>query len=282
MRKIRLMRKFVGKFFGLVLIAALMMAAFPLVRIVFPSAVQAQDWRTASREPVGWAPLPSAYDGAVVQVYSAPAVRWRGKFADHTWIAIKPKGAAYYTRYEVMGFYLRRNSSAIRVSETETPDQRWYGSEPKLLRDLRGPEAEAVVAAVPKAVESYPYPNTYVVWPGPNSNTFIAHIAREIPDLRLTMPGNAIGKDFTGWKFITTSPSGTGLQISLGGALGLMLAADEGLEINVLGLVIGANPRNMSLTLPSVGRFPGTTDWTNGMYKAKASGALAADTASVP
>ncbi len=276
MRNIRPMRKFTGKFFGVLLIAALILAAFPLVRIVFPNAVQAQDWRTASREPVGWAPLPSDYDDAVVQVYSAPAVRWRGKFADHTWIAIKPKSAAYYTRYEVMGFYLRRNSSAIRVTETATPDQRWYGSEPKLLQDLRGAEAEAIVAAVPRAVESYPYPNTYVVWPGPNSNTFIAHIAREIPDLRLTMPGNAIGKDFTGWKFITTSPSGTGLQLSLGGAFGLMLAADEGLEINILGLVIGANPRNMSLTLPSVGRFPGAADWTNGVHQVKASGDLAA------
>jgi hypothetical protein len=257
-------------------VVALILALFPLARVVFPT-VQAQDWRTASREPVGWAPLPADYDDAVVQVYSAPAVRWRGKFSDHTWIAIKPKGGAYYTRYEVMGFYLRRNASAIRVSETTTPDQRWYGSEPKLLQDLRGAEAEKVVAAVPAAVDSYPYPNTYVVWPGPNSNTFIAHIAREVPELRLTMPGNAIGKDFTGWRFITTSPSGTGLQISLGGALGLILAADEGLEINILGLVIGANPRTMSLTLPSVGRFPGQADWTNGLHQAKATGDLAAD-----
>jgi len=247
-------------------LAVLILAAFPLTRILFNAAL-AQDWRTASREPVGWAPDPSAYEDAIVQVYAAPAVRWRGKFADHTWIAIKPKGASTYTRYEVMGFYLRRNASAVRMSETTTPDQRWYGSEPKLLQDLRGPEAEAVAAAVPAAVESYPYPNSYVVWPGPNSNTFIAHIAREIPDLRLTMPGNAIGKDFTGWRFITTSPSGTGLQVSLGGALGVMLAKDEGLEINILGLVVGVNPRTLSLTLPSVGRFPGQADWTNGLHQ---------------
>ena len=259
------------------LAVVLLMAALPLVRLMFPNAVQAQDWRTASREPVGWAPLPSDHDEAVVQVYSAPAVRWRGKFADHTWIAIKPKGADYYTRYEVMGFYLRRNSSAIRISETTTPDQRWYGSEPKLLQDLRGTQAERVAAAVPAAVDSYPYPNTYVVWPGPNSNTFIAHIAREIPELRLTMPGNAIGKDFTGWRLITTSPSGTGLQVSLAGALGIMLAAHEGLEVNILGLVIGANPRNGSLTLPSIGRFPGRADWTDGQHQAKTSANLAAD-----
>lgn len=261
------MRKTSSKVLAGLLLTLAALAAFPLGRIIFDTAVQAQDWRTASREPVGWAPDPAVYEDAVVQVYSAPAVRWRGKFADHTWIAIKPKGARTYTRYEVMGFYLRRNYSAIRVTETPTPDQRWYGSYPKLLQDLRGPEAEAVAAQVPAAVESYPYASTYVVWPGPNSNTFIAHIAREVPDLNLTMPGNAIGKDFTGWQVVAPAPSGTGFQFSLGGALGFMLAKDEGLEINILGLVIGANPLDLSLTLPSVGRVPGRMDWTDGAHQ---------------
>lgn len=247
-------------------LAALLLTAVPLSRVVLSDAA-AQDWRTASREPVGWAPDPAAHEDAVVQVYSAPAVRWRGKFADHTWIAIKPKGASFYTRYEVMGFYLRRNHSAVRVTDTATPDQRWYGSYPKLLQDLRGPEAEAVAAAVPAAVASYPYADTYVVWPGPNSNTFIAHIAREVPALRLTMPGNAIGKDFTGWQVIAPAPSGTGFQISLGGALGVLLAKNEGIEVNILGLVIGVNPRSLALTLPSIGRFPTRVDWTDGQHR---------------
>ena len=62
----------------------------------------------------------------------------------------------------------------------------------------------------------------------------------------------------------------------------MILAKDEGLEINILGLVIGANPRTMSLTLPSVGRFPGQADWTNGLHQVKATGDLAADTVSMP
>lgn len=273
------MKRVLRVFVLTVLILAGLMAAMPVGRVLFNNAVQAQDWRTASREPVGWAPNPDTYEPAVVQVYSAAAVRWRGAFSDHAWIAMKPKGASYYTRYEVTGFYLRRNQNAIRVTETQTPDQRWFGARPKLLQDLRGAEAEAVIAALPAAVENYPYANTYVVWPGPNSNTFIAHIARTIPDLHLTMPGNTIGKDFTGWQFVTTAPSGTGLQLSLGGAFGVLLAKDEGIEINILGLVIGANPLDMSLTLPSVGRFPMREDWTDGAHavKASADGDLAAD-----
>jgi hypothetical protein len=267
-----------------VLVLAALMAAVPLGRVLLGTAVQAQDWRTASRAPVGWAPDPDTYEPAVVQVYAAAAVRWRGAFSDHTWIAVKPAGAAYYSRYEVTGFYLRRNQNAIRVTETKEPDQRWFGARPKLLQDLRGAEAEAVISALPAALNSYPYANTYVIWPGPNSNTFIAYIGRSIPALHLTMPGNTIGKDFTGWQFIAPTPSNTGLQLSLGGALGIMLAKDEGIEINILGLVIGANPLNLSLTLPSIGRFPGREDWTNGAHQAKAAAAesLAADTHGAP
>ncbi len=274
------MVKRVFSFLGLFVLVVAAMLVAPVARLMFDSTVQASDWRTASRAPQGWAPLPENYEPAVVQVYSAAAVRWRGAFSDHTWIAAKSAGAKHYTRYEVTGFYLRRNQNAIRVTETPTPDQRWFGARPKLLQDLRGAEAEAVIAELPKAVDNYPFANTYVVWPGPNSNTFIAYIGRSIPALRLTMPGNTIGKDFTGWRFIAPAPSNTGLQLSLGGAFGILLAKNEGIEINILGLVIGANPLDLSLTLPSVGRFPGREDWTNSAHqvKAEATRELAADT----
>ncbi|MBT4890059.1 MAG: DUF3750 domain-containing protein, partial [Rhodospirillales bacterium] len=49
----------------------------------------AADWRTASRESAGIAPVPSETPEAVVQVYSARAFSWRGFFGVHTWIASK-------------------------------------------------------------------------------------------------------------------------------------------------------------------------------------------------
>src|SRR5262245_62615804 len=52
--------------------------------------VSAQDWRTASQEPVGLAPDPSTHHEAVVQVYAARVIGWRGAFGVHTWIAAKP------------------------------------------------------------------------------------------------------------------------------------------------------------------------------------------------
>jgi hypothetical protein len=95
------------------------------------------------------------------------------------------------------------------------------------------------------------------VWPGPNSNTFIAHLAREIPEMRLTLPVNAIGKDYLPLgQFVAPAPSGTGYQVSVGGLFGLTVALNEGIEINLLGLAAGIDFRNPALKLPGIGRFP--------------------------
>ncbi len=239
-------------------VAALL--AMPVVRTAFGPSVRAADWRNATSRPVGWAPAPADYEPAVVQAYAAKAWGWRGNFADHCWIAVKPAGASTYRRYEVVGFGVEYSRQSIRITDTATPDREWYGSAPKLLQDIRGADAEKIIAALPAAVDSYPYPDRYTAWPGPNSNTFIAHIARAIPDLRLALPGNAIGKDYTGWKVVAAAPSGTGVQLSLGGVFGFMLAGKEGFEVNLLGFVIGAGPGGLSL--PGKGRVPGKADWT--------------------
>ena len=239
-----------------VAIVLAVLLAGPLFRLAF--ADTARDWRTASMRATGQAPDPVSTPEAVVQVYAARTFGWRGAFAVHTWIAAKPPGARRYTRYEVIGWNLYGGGSAVSVSSARAPDAEWYGARPRLLRDLRGAEAEAVIAKLPMAVASYPYPDRYSAWPGPNSNTFTAHVGRTIPELRLALPSLAIGKDYlpAGRPF-ARAPSGTGFQVSLLGVLGVMAGRDEGLEVNLLGLVVGVNGRTPALELPGFGRIPG-------------------------
>ena len=59
-----------------------------------------------------------------------------------------------------------------------------------------GSAADEVIARLPEAIAAYPYPTTYRAWPGPNSNTFVAHLGRAMPELRLALPSTAIGKDY--------------------------------------------------------------------------------------
>jgi len=189
-----------------------------------------------------------------VQVYAARAVRWRGYFGVHTWIAVKPDAAAEFTVYEVNGWRLRRAGSAINVTN-RAPDARWFGSKPDLIAERRGAGVADLIARIEVAVATYPYADTYRVWPGPNSNTFVAYVLRSVPELRADLPATAIGKDYLGARLVAKSPSGTGVQFNLFGLLGALAGVEEGLEINVLGLTFGVDPLDLALKLPLAGRL---------------------------
>lgn len=211
------------------------------------------DYRTANRESTHIAPDPRTTPEAVIQVYSARTFNWRGMFAVHTWVAVKPKNAKQYTVYQVIGWLLFRNLPPLSVTQ-DIPDRYWFDQKPQIILDIRGERAEKLLPEIIKAAASYPYPNEYGYWPGPNSNTFTAHVARQVPELQLALPSNAIGKDyFPNPPFFTRAPSGTGYQISIYGVIGIIIAAREGLEINILGLVYGFSPAMRMIKLPGFG-----------------------------
>jgi len=83
-----------------------------------------------------------------------------------------------------------------------------------------------------------------------------AYIARQVPELGLDLPSNAVGKDFLPeGALFARAPSGSGFQVSLYGLAGILLAVDEGLELNVLGLNIGVDAAGPALKLPAIGRL---------------------------
>jgi hypothetical protein len=210
------------------------------------------NWRLASRASVGLAPDPAVTTEAVVQVYAARAIRWRGYFGVHTWIAVKPTAAPAFTVYEVTGFQVRRGGGSVRVSQ-RTPDGRWFGSAPRLLADVRGAGVDALIGRLERAAAAYPYPDSYRIWPGPNSNTFTAFMLRAARELRVDLPANAVGKDYLGARILARSASGTGVQISVFGVLGLLVGMEEGIEANLLGLTFGIDPNDLAVKLPLVG-----------------------------
>jgi len=215
----------------------------------------AADWQTASRAPVGLAPDPATHAEAIVQVYAARTWGWRGAFGVHSWIAVKPSDAKHYVVTEVIGWRARRGLPVV-VNSDRAPDARWFGNAPELLAEMRGAGVDAVIEKIAAAVETYPYPLDYTMWPGPNSNTFIAHVARQVPELRLELPPTAIGKDFLpDGALVAETPSGTGWQLSLYGLLGVSLAREEGIEVNLLGLSFGLSPSGPALKLPLAGRL---------------------------
>src|SRR3984893_10466354 len=85
---------------------SLIVLLFLLVAPITPSPVKyllgdrSVDWQTADRSSAGILPAPAEHADAVVRVFAARTVRWRGIFAVHSWIVVKEKGAPRYTRYD--------------------------------------------------------------------------------------------------------------------------------------------------------------------------------------
>ena len=210
-------------------------------------------WHQLPRTPSNLVPDGSTVkDIAIVKVLAAPAYGWRGYFAVHPWIVYKAAGSDQYTRYEVIGWrrhdVVRRNHAA--------PDGLWYGAKPQILVSHTGPTAALLIPQIEAAIGTYPYAQHYRSFPGPNSNTFLAHIGRQVPALELDLPPTAIGKDYREWFTpIGTPPSGQGLQVSLGGLLGGILSLEEGVELSILGLAVGIDINCPAFRLPFIGRL---------------------------
>ncbi|MCP4766302.1 MAG: DUF3750 domain-containing protein, partial [Gammaproteobacteria bacterium] len=162
---------------------------------LLPGCTQRGEWYDASRESAGIAPDPAATREAVLHVYGADAWGWRGWVAIHTWIAIKRRDEQFYTVYDVVGWRGFHGQGVLAI-RPDIPDRYWYGARPELLQSHQGPAVEELIDAVDAAARAYPWKHSYKAFPGPNSNTFTAWVAQEVPQLDLDLPWSAIGSGF--------------------------------------------------------------------------------------
>jgi hypothetical protein len=211
-----------------------------------PGSFRDADWSS-----VGMLPPAGADHDARLLVFTGRTGRWKGIFSVHSWVVFKPENAATWSRYDVVGWGqpVRNNGWA--------PDARWFGDTPRVLVDVRGAEATALIPKVKAAIADYSYNSfgDYRIWPGPNSNTFTATVLRAVPELETSLPPNAVGKDFRAYPYLGLTDSRTGVEASLWGLLGVKVAWVEGVELNFLGLVAGLDLRHPAVKLPGFGRI---------------------------
>ena len=213
-----------------------------------------KDWRSASRESAGLAPKASELKESIVQIYTARAFSWRGTFAVHPWISYKRVSDESYTVTQVIGWLLRNSKSAISTKK-DLPDRKWFDSTPNIIFEARGARADKIIDQLETLSKNYPFAGQYRLWPGPNSNTYVAYLIRNIPEIDIELPPHAIGKDWLeGSNPFAKTASGTGFQFSLFGALGFSLGLAEGIEVNILGLNFGLDLWTPALKLPFIGR----------------------------
>lgn len=236
-----------------ILLTILALFLFPLAvhAALYAVADHPRSFRAANWSSTGMLPSATADREARLLVFTGRTGRWKGIFAVHSWVVYKPENGTSWNRYDVVGWGqpVRNNGWAA--------DARWFGNTPRVLVDVRGNEAVALIPKVEAAIRDYSYANAgdYRVWPGPNSNTFTATVLRALPELEATLPANAVGKDFRPWPYAGLTDSGTGVEASLWGLLGVKVGWVEGLELNFLGLVAGLDLRHPGVKLPGFGRI---------------------------
>jgi len=210
-----------------------------------------RSWHDADWSSTGSLPPANSHPAARVIVLSARTGRWKGIFATHSWIVVKRENARAWSRYDVVGW-----GNPVRTNGW-APDGRWFGDSPVVVVDVSGLEAAALIPKIDTAIKAYSFAKAgdYRVWPGPNSNTFIAAMLRAVPELGATLPPTAIGKDFRPGPFVGLTDSRTGVEASLWGLLGLKVGWVEGVELNLMSLVAGLDLRHPAIKLPGFGRL---------------------------
>jgi hypothetical protein len=239
--------KFIGMFVALTILLPISVGAALGYARGWP-----ENWKVASWASSGLLPEAAANPPATVMILASRTGRWKSIFAEHMSIVVKPEGAAAWTRYDVVGWGnpVRKNAYAA--------DALWYGNAPRVIYKLEGEEAKQLIPAIQASVQRYPFQKkgTYTVWPGPNSNTFVAWVVRATPGFDAELPPVAVGKDWLGSGFsIAVAPSKSGWTFSAGGFVGGTLAWEEGVEFHLLGSTIGVDVNDVAIKLPALGKL---------------------------
>ena len=109
-------------------------------------------------------------DQAVVRIYAATLPGTAG-LAAHAWFVLKSAEATSFDRWEV---WLEGAGPSGFVQKNRFAPERDIGcGGVVVLAELIGPRAEPVVDFIQTESSGYPFRNTYVVLPGPNSSTYI-------------------------------------------------------------------------------------------------------------
>lgn len=242
------------RFFKRLALAFLLLYLLPVAGAVglWLTEDRPRTYREADWSSTGILPMPENDRRAAIYIFSAKTGGLKGAIASHAWIVTKARDAKGYERYDKVGWGtpIRRNS--------HPPDGRWYSNAPRLVRAIHGPEAERLIPKIEAAIAAYPYaqPGGYRLWPGPNSNTFVAHVLREVPEIGAVLPPDGVGRDYLpGNAFFRLDPDGRDLHVSLGGYAGFSAGVRSGLEINLLGLAAGFDFARPALKLPGIGRL---------------------------
>jgi len=189
--------------------------------------------------------LPSG-DAPAVLLLSGALAPPMSQIARHSWFAVRGQGETEWERWEVWnhgdeqwGYVVRRKRDPLRWD---------LAGRPALHAVWRGARAHKAIACIRRESPQYPDRNSYIPWPGPNSNTFIDWLLRRCL-LDAELPATAVGKDYRGIIGASWNAGQTGAQLETP-LLGLKLGFTEGVQLHLFALTIGVDIWPPALLVP--------------------------------
>ena len=178
-------------------------------------------------------------------------------FADlavHCFIDIKMGSDEDWGRIEI-----KKPKKGVNAPEkidmvTAQHEHRWKGDcLVKVLKVYRGEKAKRIAKRALELGQNYKIP--YRLFPGPNSNTFINYLVREIPELKVELEHNAFGRNhYPQLIKLQETGSGTGFQID-SFPLGATLCYREGICLRLIHMELGISLFPPAIKLPFLPRF---------------------------
>ena len=174
--------------------------------------------------------------------------------ADHVFIDIKMGSDDDWGRIEI-----KKPKKGVNAPEkidfvTAQHEVRWKKDcLVKVLKVYRGDKAKAIAEKALALGQNYKIP--YRLFPGPNSNTFINYLIREIPELKVELGHNAFGRNYYPQliKFQRTG-SDRGYQMD-SFLLGGTVCVKEGICLRLLHLELGISLFPLAIKLPFIPRL---------------------------
>ncbi|MFY0732853.1 MULTISPECIES: DUF3750 domain-containing protein [Aurantimonas] len=236
----------------LLLIAGVYVLPAALSALLWWTGEHPGSWRQADWSSAQILPVPDDGTPAALYILAARTGGMKGAVSQHSWIVLKGDGASPYERWDKVGW-------GMPIRQNHRPaDGLWYSNVPEIVVAVTGERAERLIPQVRDAIASYPFAASggYHIFPGPNSNTFVAHVMRAVPGIAATLPAAAIGRDYPSeGRLVALDPDRAEFRLSLWGYAGLVVGWDSGFEVNFLGLVAGLDPRRLAIKVPAFGTY---------------------------
>ena len=125
---------------------------------------------------------------------AGPTRGWKGVMSVHSWIVIKGENDQSWRRYDVAGW-----GNPVRLNWW--PPDRGSASTAVVL-DIKRRARAGADPRIEAAIKAYRYANAgdYRIWPGPNSNTFIAAVLCGAEAQR-HHAAEAVARDYRPWPY---------------------------------------------------------------------------------